>query len=78
MTLIRLASELTTELEDSLLRGVPLHRCLSGWAQHWDLCRRILGVGWKSLTSFSYFLGSIFEQRKLEQKHIIEILEVSG
>lgn len=34
----RLSSELTTELEDTLLRGVPLHRCLSGWAQHWETC----------------------------------------
>lgn len=31
----RLASELTIELEDSLLRGVPLHLCLGGWARHW-------------------------------------------
>jgi len=33
----RLASELTTELEATLLRGVPLHLCLSRWAKHWDL-----------------------------------------
>ena len=29
------ASELLTTLEPELLRGVPLHICLGGWAKHW-------------------------------------------
>ncbi|CAE7466998.1 unnamed protein product [Symbiodinium microadriaticum] len=29
------ASELLTTLEPELLRGVPLHVCLGGWAKHW-------------------------------------------
>ena len=28
--------KLSTHLEPELLRGVPLHECLSGWGKHWQ------------------------------------------
>ena len=36
----RLKSELVTELDEQLLRGVPLDVCLSGFGKHWDAEKR--------------------------------------